>query len=61
VGYEYLEIAARELGPEKLIFASSGPERDSRVERHRVRLLRLSAAAEEQVLGGNVARLLAGA
>ena len=60
VAYQYLEIAAEELGAAKLIFASDGPERDSRVERHRVRLLKLSRADEEQVLGRNIARLLPG-
>lgn len=55
---EYLEIAARELGAGKLIFASDGPERDSRVERHRVRLLKLRADDEAMVLGGNLQRLL---
>jgi predicted TIM-barrel fold metal-dependent hydrolase len=57
-GYEYLEIAAKELGAQKLIFASNGPEADSRVELYRVRLLKLSPAGEAMVLGGNVQRLL---
>jgi predicted TIM-barrel fold metal-dependent hydrolase len=56
--HEYLEIAAKELGPGKLIFASDGPERDSRVELHRVRLLKLPPAGEAMVLGGNLERLL---
>lgn len=60
VAYQYLEIAVGELGAAKLIFASDGPERDSRVERHRVRLLKLSRADEEQVLGQNIAHLLRG-
>jgi uncharacterized protein len=51
VAYQYLDIAVSELGAAKLIFASDGPERDSRVERQRVRLLKLSRADEEQVLG----------
>ena len=58
VGYEYLEIAAQELGPQKLIFASNGPEADARVELYRIRLLKLPPAAEAMVLGGNIQRLL---
>jgi predicted TIM-barrel fold metal-dependent hydrolase len=57
-GYEYLEIAAKELGAQKLIFASNGPEADSRVELYRVRLLKLPPAGEAMVLGGNMQRLL---
>jgi hypothetical protein len=57
-GYEYLEIAAKELGAQKLIFASNGPEADSRVELYRIRLLKLSPAGEAMVLGGNMQRLL---
>ena len=57
-GYEYLEIAAKELGAQKLIFASNGPEADSRVELYRVRLLKLPPAGEAMVLGGNMQRLV---
>lgn len=57
-GYEYLELAARELGAQKLIFASNGPEADARVELYRVRLLKLPPAGEAMVLGGNMQRLL---
>jgi uncharacterized protein len=59
VGYEYLEIAAKELGAAKLVFASNGPEADSRVELYRVRLLKLPPAGEGMVLGGNIQHLLA--
>ena len=55
---EYLEIAAKELGAGKLIFASDGPERDARVERHRVRLLKLRPGDEAMALGGNLERVL---
>jgi predicted TIM-barrel fold metal-dependent hydrolase len=58
IGYEYLEIAARELDPQKLIFASNGPEADARVELYRIRLLKLPTAVEAMVLGGNMQRLL---
>jgi predicted TIM-barrel fold metal-dependent hydrolase len=58
VFFKYLEMAARELGPSKLIFGSDGPELDSRVELYKVRLLKLAPEAEAQVLGGNIAKLL---
>jgi len=58
VFFQFLELAARELGAGKLIFGSDGPELDSRVELHKIRLLKLSAADEARVLGGNIARLL---
>lgn len=54
----YLEMAARELGPDKLIFGSDGPEVDCRVELYKIRLLKLPPEAEAKVLGGNIARLL---
>lgn len=55
---EYLERAAKELPPEKLIFGSDGPLVDSRVELHKIRLLKLSPQNEQLVLGGNILRLL---
>jgi uncharacterized protein len=58
VFFKFLEMAAKELGPEKLIFGSDGPELDSRVEIYKIRLLKLPAAAEAQILGGNIIRLL---
>jgi predicted TIM-barrel fold metal-dependent hydrolase len=58
VFFKYLEMAARELGPSKLIFGSDGPELDSRVELYKVRLLKLDRDAEAQVVGGNIAKLL---
>jgi uncharacterized protein len=54
----YLEQAARDLPPTKLIFGSDGPLVDARVELHKVRLLRLPAEAEALVLSGNIRRLL---
>ena len=55
---KFLERAVKELGAEKLIFGSDGPEVDSRVELYKVRLLRLPPADEAKVLGGNILRLL---
>ena len=58
VFFQFLEMAARELGAGKLIFGSDGPEVDSRVELYKIRLLKLSPADEARVLGGNILRLL---
>jgi len=58
VYFKYLEMAARELGASKLIFGSDGPEVDSRVELYKIRLLKLTPAAESLVLGGNILKLL---
>jgi len=58
VFFRFLEMAAKEAGPAKLIFGSDGPELDSRVELHKVKLLKLPPAEEAAVLGGNITRLL---
>jgi uncharacterized protein len=58
VFFKFLEMAAREVGADKLIFGSDGPELDSRVELYKVKLLKLSPTDEAKVLGGNIARLL---
>jgi len=58
VFFKFLEMAAREAGPDKLIFGSDGPELDSRVELHKIRLLKLPPADEAKVMGGNILRLL---
>lgn len=58
VFFKYLEMAAKELGSDRLIFGSDGPELDSRVELYKVKLLKLGAEGEAKVLGGNIARLL---
>jgi predicted TIM-barrel fold metal-dependent hydrolase len=60
VFHRYLEQAARELPPEKLIFGSDGPLVDARIELQKVRMLRLNPEAERLVLGGNILRLLGG-
>ena len=56
----YLERAARELPPEKLIFGSDGPLVNSQVELYKIRLLKLPKEKEQMVLGGNITRLLNG-
>lgn len=58
VFFGYLERAARELPAEKIIFGSDGPLVDSRIELHKIRLLKLPKPKEDLVLGGNISRLL---
>jgi predicted TIM-barrel fold metal-dependent hydrolase len=58
VFFKYLEQAANELAPEKLIFGSDGPLVDSRVELYKIRLLKLPKEKERLVLGGNILRIL---
>ena len=58
VFFTYLERAARELPPEKLIFGSDGPLVDSRVELYKIKLLRLPKDKERLILAGNITRLL---
>ena len=48
----------KELGPDKIIFGSDGPEQDSRVELYKIRLLKLPPADEAKILSGNILRLL---
>lgn len=55
---KYLELAVRDLPPEKLLFGSCGPELDPRVQMESIRLLKLPAAARAKVVGGNILRLL---
>ncbi len=58
VFFEFVEMAARELPPEKLLFGSDGPLVDSRVELFKIRLLKLSKEHEAKVLSGNILRML---
>jgi predicted TIM-barrel fold metal-dependent hydrolase len=58
--FKYLEIAARELPPEKLLFGTCAPELDPRVEIEALRLLKLSRDHHAKVAGGNILRLLGG-
>ena len=54
---KYLEIAVRELAPERILFASFAPELDARVGMETIRLLKLPQS--QKILGGNILRLLA--
>ena len=55
---KYLEMAAQELPPEKIIFGTCGPEHDPRVEQEALRLLKLSGDRYAKVAGLNMLRLL---
>lgn len=56
--FDYLEMAVRQAGPEKLLFGSDGPWLHPAAELYKVKLLGLPAADERLVLGGNIARLM---
>lgn len=56
--FKYLEMAARELPPEKILFGSCTPELDPRVEMEAIRLLKLPKESFAKVTGGNILRLL---
>ncbi len=58
VAQHFLEMAVRELGPDRVIFGSDGPDSDSRLELYKIKLLKLPPADEAKVLGGNIQRLL---
>lgn len=60
VFHPFLERAAKELPPEKLIFGSDGPLVDPRVEVNKIRLLGLPAATNRLIFAGNITRLLGG-
>jgi uncharacterized protein len=72
-GHQYLEMAARELPAEQLVFGSFAPEGDPRVELYAFRLLaedmgtswpytpehiRVTSEQEAKMVGGNMQRLL---
>jgi predicted TIM-barrel fold metal-dependent hydrolase len=57
---KYLELAARDLPPEKLLFGSCGPELDPRVQMEAIRIVRFPPLARTKVLGANILRLTLG-
>jgi hypothetical protein len=57
---KYLEMAIDQLGPEKVLLGSDGPEGDVRITCFQVRMLKLPKEHEEMILGGNMLRLLGG-
>jgi hypothetical protein len=58
VSRKYLDMAAREIPAERIVFGSFAPVLDPRVEIHSVKLLKVPEAAKALILGGNIQRLL---
>lgn len=57
---KYLEMAIEQLGPEKVLLASDGPDGDIRIDIFKIRVLKLPKEHEQMILGGNILRLLGG-
>jgi predicted TIM-barrel fold metal-dependent hydrolase len=55
---KYLELAALDLPPEKILFGTYAPYLDPRVQMEAVRLLKLPDAARAKILGQNILRLI---
>lgn len=58
VTVKFIERAVKELGPDRIVFGSDGPEQDSRVELYKIKLLKLPPADEAKILGGNIRKVL---
>ena len=58
ISRKYLEMAARELPAEKILFGSFAPELDPRVEIYSVKLLKLAEPSKALILGSNMQTLL---
>lgn len=56
--FDLLAEAVRRAGAHKVLFGSDGPWLHPGLELHKIRLLRLAAADEEMILGGNLLRLI---
>jgi predicted TIM-barrel fold metal-dependent hydrolase len=56
--FDLLEDAVRRAGARKLLFGTDGPWLHPGLELAKVRALRLSAAEERLVVGGNILRLM---
>ena len=54
----HLEVAVRELPPERILFATFAPELDPRVGMEAIRLMKLPAGQYAKVMGGNILELL---
>jgi predicted TIM-barrel fold metal-dependent hydrolase len=54
----YLELAVKELGPERVVYGSDEPDVDCRLEIFKVRMLKLPKEQEQMILGNNMMRLL---
>jgi len=56
--FKYVEMAARELAAEKLLFGSCAPEQDPRVGKEALRLLKLPPDRNAKVAGLNFLALI---
>jgi predicted TIM-barrel fold metal-dependent hydrolase len=54
----YLELAVKELGPERVVYGSDEPDVDCRLEIFKVRMLKLPKDQEQMILGNNMMQLL---
>jgi predicted TIM-barrel fold metal-dependent hydrolase len=55
---KYLEMAVRELPPERILFATFAPELDPRVGMETIRLMKLPPSQYARVMGGNLLEIL---
>jgi predicted TIM-barrel fold metal-dependent hydrolase len=58
ISRKYLEMAARELPAQRILFGSFAPELDPRVELYSMKLLKLTEPSQALILGGNMQNLL---
>jgi len=58
ISRKYLEMAAREVPAQRIVFGSFAPELDPRVELYSVKLLNLAGQSRALVLGSNMQNLL---
>lgn len=58
--FDYIVEAIRRAGARKLLFGSDGPWLHPGVELYKIKALGLPAREEAMILGGNIARLIAG-
>jgi predicted TIM-barrel fold metal-dependent hydrolase len=56
--FDFIVEAVDRAGPGKVVFGSDGPWLHPGLELHKVRLLALKPAAESQITGGNLGRLI---
>src|SRR5262249_9918271 len=56
--WKYLEMAARELPADRIMFGTCAPELDPRVEREAIHLLDLPSERSDRILGANILSLI---
>ncbi len=58
--FDQLKAAVYQAGPHKILFGTDGPWLHPEVEMEKIYALKLSRSDEDNVLGGNIMRLIAG-